>query len=570
MVKNLKIFWKIMAVICTMALFMAVVGFTSKYFSDKLSERLDDMYHNQLTAVKVVNAMRAQSRAVEALAMEIILANMTPERMYHEQSVLADRVSEFDRLLDVYEKTKLDTYQKERLVLVKNDLAVYRQARGQAIQMAIAGQRAEGYKHFEEHGMKQLDNVNVLLKELADYNAKISEQAMEEGQAEAIRSEIIVLIVTLSAIVLAIVLGIILARAITNPVQTLQNLMAQAGNGDLTVKANADSQDELGQLSQSFNEMIKNQMTVVSMVRKSAVNIAAASEELAASSEEVTSTASEVARSIQTVANEMNEANQSVNNTSQVLLELSSLIQIAKTKATSATKNAGETFTAVNQGQATVAATVSRMNTIKEKTVETEQHIQTLSKYSEQIGLITDTITSIASQTNLLALNAAIEAARAGEAGRGFAVVAEEVRKLAEQSNAGAAEVANLVRKVAEGTATAVQATQLSRTEVEMGVTAVNQAGQSLLYIVEAINKTVADTNEIATVTNDEVASLERIVKLIHAVASSVENTAANAEEVSAATEQTTATMQTVAASSEEMSAMANDLRNAVLKFKVM
>ena len=569
MVKNLKIFWKIMAVICTMALFMAVVGFTSKYFSDKLSERLDDMYHNQLTAVKVVNAMRAQSRAVEALAMEIILANMTPERMYHEQSVLADRVSEFDRLLDVYEKTKLDTYQKERLVLVKNDLAVYRQARGQAIQMAIAGQRAEGYKHFEEHGMKQLDNVNVLLKELADYNAKISEQAMEEGQAEAIRSEIIVLIVTLSAIVLAIVLGIILARAITNPVQTLQNLMAQAGNGDLTVKANADSQDELGQLSQSFNEMIKNQMTVVSMVRKSAVNIAAASEELAASSEEVTSTASEVARSIQTVANEMNEANQSVNNTSQVLLELSSLIQIAKTKATSATKNAGETFTAVNQGQATVAATVSRMNTIKEKTVETEQHIQTLSKYSEQIGLITDTITSIASQTNLLALNAAIEAARAGEAGRGFAVVAEEVRKLAEQSNAGAAEVANLVRKVAEGTATAVQATQLSRTEVEMGVTAVNQAGQSLLYIVEAINKTVADTNEIATVTNDAVASSERIVKLIHAVASSVENTAANAEEVSAATEQTTATMQTVAASSEEMSAMANDLRNAVLKFKV-
>ena len=265
----------------------------------------------------------------------------------------------------------------------------------------------------------------------------------------------------------------------------------------------------------------------------------------------------------------MNEANQSVNNTSQVLLELSSLIQIAKTKATSATKNAGETFTAVNQGQATVAATVSRMNTIKEKTVETEQHIQTLSKYSEQIGLITDTITSIASQTNLLALNAAIEAARAGEAGRGFAVVAEEVRKLAEQSNAGAAEVANLVRKVAEGTATAVQATQLSRTEVEMGVTAVNQAGQSLLYIVEAINKTVADTNEIATVTNDEVASSERIVKLIHAVASSVENTAANAEEVSAATEQTTATMQTVAASSEEMSAMANDLRNAVLKFKV-
>ena len=68
--------------------------------------------------------------------------------------------------------------------------------------------------------------------------------------------------------------------------------------------------------------------------------------------------------------------------------------------------------------------------------------IGALSERSDRIGGIVDTIAGIAGQTNLLALNAAIEAARAGEQGRGFAVVAEEVRKLAEESQAAAGQIA--------------------------------------------------------------------------------------------------------------------------------
>ena len=76
------------------------------------------------------------------------------------------------------------------------------------------------------------------------------------------------------------------------------------------------------------------------------------------------------------------------------------------------------------------------MHAVRESATEAAARSATLGAKSEQIGGIVDTITGLAEQTNLLALNAAIEAARAGEQGKGFAVVAEEVRKLAEESQA--------------------------------------------------------------------------------------------------------------------------------------
>lgn len=393
--------------------------------------------------------------------------------------------------------------------------------------------------------------------------------ALEEAGRQLSSAVKMMIAISVIAVILCAAASYYAARQIIRPVKHLEMLMTEVGKGQLTIRDDEDFKDEIGELIKIFNGTVAQQARLIGVVQKTAVELTAASEEMAASSEEVTATTGEVAKNIQNVAEEADTGDRQVVEASKALLELSSLVQIAKNQAESATQSSNATAQAAAVGKSTLNETINRMANIKDKAVVTENLIDTLGQYSAQIGTITDTITSLARQTNLLALNAAIEAARAGEAGKGFAVVAEEVRKLAEQSNNGAEQVAQLVQKIAESTASAVAAVRQSRDEVEQGVEVVNAADKALDSILEAVDKTVENVKSVTDVASEEVATSEKIVALINGLATVIENTDGHAKEVAAAVEETLSAMESVAGSAQETSAMASELQNEVAMFKV-
>ncbi|MZP29941.1 HAMP domain-containing protein [Heliobacterium undosum] len=395
--------------------------------------------------------------------------------------------------------------------------------------------------------------------------------AREKSSLQEVKQSIArqIILSSLAALLLAGVVGVWFARRMARPLVELQDLMARAGAGDLTVHGAVHSTDEIGQSVAGFNLMIRRQAEIVSMVRKSSEEMAAGAEEMAASAQQVTGAVQDVARNIQEVAHNADKGNMAALEASEVLLELSSLIQLAKNQASVAADNSRQTLSAAERGRQTVAKSIEHMLTIKDRTKEAEAMMDALDRYSREINRMTETITAIAAQTNLLALNAAIEAARAGDAGRGFAVVADEVRKLAEESNRGAGEVAELVTKVLESAAAAVTATQQSHSEAERGAAVVKEAGEALQLILQAVQGTEKAIDGIVTLTNEEVASSDRIIRLIDSISSVIEATAERAETVAAATEETSASMETIAAATEETSAMAVELAGSVQKFRL-
>lgn len=408
------------------------------------------------------------------------------------------------------------------------------------------------------------------LASLIEVNMAEAESLKNANDRAFHQANLILIIVFIISVILAILIGFFSGRKITAPVQKVYEQANKIADGDLTGEPlDIKSKDELGQLAKIINKMTKNLWELVTTMHKASDEVAATSEQLAASSQQVTAGIQEINSNIQQVASLADKGSHSTIDAAKVLLELSSLIQIAKQKANSANEISVETETAAKIGASTIEETISRMENIKNQTLKTEQIINTLENYSKEISIITDMITQLADQTNLLALNAAIEAARAGETGKGFAVVADEVRKLAEQSNEGASKVAELITQISQSTKEAVLVTQQSREEVEEGVISVTKAGQALENIQIAVEQTVKEIKGINEITDSEVVTSEKIVNLINDLSTVIETTAKNAEEVALSTEQVSAAVQTVASSVEETSAMAHELKIMIDRFKI-
>ncbi|MBA4710450.1 methyl-accepting chemotaxis protein [Aquitalea aquatica] len=275
------------------------------------------------------------------------------------------------------------------------------------------------------------------------------------------------------AVGIIVMIGLLLAATfwtsrlwVTRPLAHAVAAIRRVADGDLTVRIQASSQDEVGELLHAADAMSSHLREMIGEVERSLASLSVQARSLVSISEDVSTASGEQNAAASTMAACVEEMSSSIN-------------QVAR-HADLARQMAADASVQSQSGVQVVSQATNTMGQIAAAVKQAGGTVRQLDGLSERIAEVVTVIRDIADQTNLLALNAAIEAARAGEAGRGFAVVADEVRKLAERTTQSTLQITDTVSKIQDGARMAVEHMEAGAQQVDAGVSSASQAASSL------------------------------------------------------------------------------------------
>ena len=382
--------------------------------------------------------------------------------------------------------------------------------------------------------------------------------------------KVLFIFLTILGLVSGFGICLIFSNKITTPIVKLEDYAIQLAKGNLKMNdLPVNSSDEIGALTNEFNQMKDNLRKVITKMSTNSEQVAAASEQLTASSQSSADASVHVAEVVNEISDSVNQQMNDINAAKENIDAIFTDIKEVEEKSRTVADTSNKTSVAAQKGSELMGLAVQSMARIEKSVLASAQVVRKLGENSQQIGQIVEAISAISEQTNLLALNAAIEAARAGEHGKGFAVVAEEVRKLAAQSQESAEQIKVRIDSIQQDTEDAVEAMQSGTDEVKHGTGAIHEVGEQFGHILSMVNDIKAQMDRINSSVQTVAKQAETIVEMVDEIDELSKKTDDHMRTIISSTEEQSASNEEIAAASQALSTMANDMQDAVGQFKI-
>ena len=354
--------------------------------------------------------------------------------------------------------------------------------------IASATELVRAAKTDRTAALKQLDGFHraftlleaemEVLTDLIDANAKETEAAASQEKSNSasilgglcILGGLAMLFVSLSVI-----------KNIGGALSELVHVFERVAAGDLSVRINTRSDDEIGHLAGAMERMRRHLTGVISQIGETSGRVYGSVGEISSITRNTNSNMQQQRQETERVAAAMNQMTASTR-------------EVAS-HASATAEAASKAFEETGVSRSIVEESIEAIKLLARQIGESSEIINHFQRNSHNISSVLEVIKSIAEQTNLLALNAAIEAARAGEQGRGFAVVADEVRTLASRTQQSTGEINQMIGQLQSGSTQSVEAMNKSCEQAGLAVTRAEKAGLSLA----SISATVAQITQLSS-----------------------------------------------------------------------
>ncbi|WP_293267879.1 methyl-accepting chemotaxis protein [Neptunomonas sp.] len=339
-----------------------------------------------------------------------------------------------------------------------------------------------------------------------------------------------------------ILISLLLRRLVVTPINRMSDTIHTIEKeGNLNLRIDVTSKDEIGNMSGAFNSMLEN---------------------FHDSLHQVSNTILQLGSSSQQINNIADLASQAVNNqhvqTTSVASAMEQMDEATRSVATNAEHTVSASDLALQEatnGTEITQAALQEIESLKENMIKAMHVIQQLNEQSQNVGSVLEVIQKIAGQTNLLALNAAIEAARAGEQGRGFAVVADEVRTLASRTHQATEEINSIIMRLQQDAEGAVTVMDVAMSSAESGVESVQKTSNALINIAEEV-RVINDMNhQVATAIKEQSQMAASVDSSVQDISQSSSRTADRASQLTAV--------------ASELGSLASQLGTLVSRFKL-
>lgn len=401
---------------------------------------------------------------------------------------------------------------------------------------------SQGKNEKAESLVKQVENEENNLNEILESLFLKGEEFTIQGMLKAEQHEQNAALILVLIFIVAIALGLFLSwQVIANISKLLTEVKAslnKIADGDLTENISIQGDN---QLANSLTSMQQKLLTMVSMIKNTTVQLAAAAEQTSVVINETQNNIQKQQIETEMVATAMNEMTTTVQKISLNISDTANAVDQANIETATGNELVSQTGRAIKELADEITSSSSIINEVEAE--------------SNTIGTVLDVIKGIAEQTNLLALNAAIEAARAGEQGRGFAVVADEVRTLASRTQTATEEINQMIVKLQNGSRKAVSAMESSCEQAQSAVEQAGKTGESINTIARSVERINDMSEQIASAAAEQNSVSEEINRNIISINGIAAHSVASSEQISQA--------------SDDVARMATDLQDMVSKFRV-